>query len=63
MVVRGFGARETWPGCRRFEANGWHVPLWLVIMRVIIIFVQLNLSIHILLLCQAYSDTAYWKLK
>ena len=63
MVVRGFRARETWPGCRWFEANGWHVPLRLVIMRVIIVFVQLNLSIHILFLRQLYSDTAYWKLK
>ena len=63
MMVRGFRARETWLGCRRFEENGWHVPLRLVIMRVIIVFAQLNLSIHILFLRQLYSDTAYWKLK
>ena len=62
MVVGGW-ARGIWPGCRWFEANGWHVPLRLVIMRAIIIFMQLNFSIHILFLHQAYSDTAYWKLK
>ena len=48
MVVRGFRERETLPGCRCFEANGWHVPLRLVIMRAIIIFMQLNRLIHIL---------------
>ena len=48
MVAKGFRARGIWPGCRRFEANGWHVPLRLVIMRAIIIFMQLNRLIHIL---------------
>ena len=48
MVVMGISGTGNFPGCRRFEANGWHVPLRLVIIRAIIIFMQLNRLIHIL---------------
>ena len=48
MVVMGISGTGNFPGCRRFEANGWHVPLRLVIMRAIIIFMQLSRLIHIL---------------